>query len=219
MNLIAKSLKCALAVMWLCGCSTDSSYSDVTVDPARAQALDPAIPPTGRDLTPRTKSANEWSVELGANVDECRRLVKWSEVSAKELLSRYPFDSKMRFLPPERTVVWTDGKERSNGWSRYLFGVFFDERKTRLIDLIEVRDGFKFPRVAGEYHKNLLRLRPGMSVEEMQTRIGVDDCQYYKDSSAKWRIKFSYVGFNGEMFAIEAEASTGVILIAANRSI
>ena len=100
-----------------------------------------------------------------------------------------------------------------------MFAAFSDQRLTNLVDLVEVRDGFKYPRVAGVYYRNLLSIRNGLSVKELYQRVGVDDCQYYQDSEGKWRVRFSYVGFKGEMFAVEAHAANGIIIVSQDRSI
>ena len=178
-----------------------------------------ATPLMANVQTPPRRSANEWSIELGSTIADCRRRILWHEVPSKGMLSRYPFDQKLAFLIPSQTVVWSDGHERCNGWPRYLLGVFSGEAKDCLVDLIEVRDGFKIPRVSGVYQTNLYRLHPGMSTEELRTTVGIDDCRYERATGGTWRVVFAYLGFNGEQFVVEVDASSGIIVSVRNGAI
>lgn len=166
------------------------------------------------------KPPNEWGTETGETLAQCRRRIGWSEISTSQVLSTYPFDRMMGFVPTSRAVVWSDGKKRANGWPRYLFGVFSDEGKHHLIDLIELSDGSKIPRVAGVYNANLEALRAGISVQDLRRSVGVeDDCEYESSANGKWLVRLRYQGFWGKMFVIEVDAATGIVVSAGNKAI
>ena len=158
-------------------------------------------------------------VELGATVEECRRAIPWPEENAIRFLTTYPFDQKFPFVTVEKAVVWTNEKKESDGWPTHIIGVFADVEKTRLLDLIEIRNGQRRPLVAGVYQQNLLAIRKGMLVEDMYRLVGKDDCEYYLGEGQQWCVRFVFAGYRGTLFVIEAEAQSGKVFAASERSI
>ncbi len=161
---------------------------------------------------------NDWKIEIGNSLPDCRQNMRWAEVPAKEFLSRYPFDRQLCFLNPETTVIWTDNIVRQNSWPTYVIGVFGDTNKTHLVDLLRIRDGFKCPQVNGVYNKTLAGIREGMSINSVYEKIGVEECDYFLHKDGRWHVRFLYYGLNGS-YIIEADAATGVVLSAKNGTI
>lgn len=161
----------------------------------------------------KAKPSNQFGVELGDSLRVCREKIHQQEVSAKEFLSQYPFTNLFCFLRTETTVVWSDEKPRADGWPIYVIGVFSDATKTKLTDFLRIGDGHKFALIKGDYANALVSLKKGMTVEQMFALVGKHDCEYTRNSDGKWIVRFwSYQGFHGRQYVVEADAATGVIL-------
>jgi len=164
----------------------------------------------------RGKPSNTWGIELGEGLPSCRLKVNWKEIPARDILEKDPFRRTLCFLRPEASAAWTDGVTNSSGWPSFLVAVFSTPRKDALSDLLELRSAFLYPRVHGEYEKNLRSICPGWRMTDVYKAVGQERCDYYLDSNGRWRVRFVYFGFGGTFFGIEADAGSGVVLKASD---
>ena len=163
------------------------------------------------------------SVKLGASLEHCRSAITYRELrsaEATELLKRDPWvETHCYLLTPlkaKRLVVWTDDKEAYLGWPVYVFGTFSEDGK--LIDLIGSHFGHTTPLVPGTYATRVASLKKGMNVAEMFELVGRQNPTYRK-KDGKWIVEFSYSGYPGQFYYVEADAATGIITLAGNGTI
>jgi hypothetical protein len=163
-------------------------------------------------------------VTLEQPIKECRSAIKYRELPSSEatkLLNRYPWDKTHCFLHDPlkdgRVVVWTDDKKTYLGWPMYVFGTFSKEGK--LVDLIGSHYGYTIPLINGTYAKRVVSLRKGMSVTEMYGLVGTQKPTYKENKDGKWIVEFTYNGYPGQFYHVEADAATGIITLAGNWTI
>lgn len=162
-------------------------------------------------------------VKLGATIEQCRSAIKYRELrpaEAAELLNRHPWlETHCYLLAPlkaGRVVVWTDDKEAYLGWPMYVFGTFSEDGK--LIDLVGSHFGYTDPLVPGTYATRVASLKKGMNVTEMFKLVGRQN-PTYREKDGKWIVEFSYNGYPGQFYHVEADAATGIITLAFNGTI
>ena len=160
----------------------------------------------------------------GDSFAKCREQIRLRELTAEkahELLNSYPFDDTHLFLKlplkEKRLVVWSDDKVDHRGWPLYIFGSFSPEGK--LIDLIGTRYSDTSPLVPGIYAKRVASIAKGMSVTKMYELIGKQNPEYFRSKNGKWIVRFTYNGYPGQFYIIEADARTGIITSAYNGTI
>lgn len=162
-------------------------------------------------------------VKLGATREQCRSAIKYRELrpaEATELLTRHPWvETHCYLLGPlkgGRLVVWTDDKEVYLGWPMYVFATFSEDGK--MMDLVGSHFGYTDPLVPGTYATRVASLKKGMNVAEMYELVGRRD-PTYRRKDGKWIVEFSYNGYPGQFYHVEADAATGIITYAANVTI
>jgi hypothetical protein len=162
-------------------------------------------------------------VELGATLAQCRSAIKYRELrpaQAVELLNRHPWvETHCYLLAPlkaGRVVVWTDDKEACLGWPMYVFATFSEDGK--MIDLVGSHFGYTDPLVRGTYATRVASLKKGMSVTKMYELVGRQNPTYRK-KDGKWIVEFTYNGYPGQFYYVEADAATGIITLARNGTI
>ena len=162
-------------------------------------------------------------VKLGATLEQCRSAIKYRELrpaEASELLNRHPWVEThcylLASLKAGRVLAWTDDKEAYLGWPMYVFGTFSEDGK--MIDLIGSHHGYTDPLVPGTYSTRVANLKKGMQVTEMYERVGRQNPTYRK-KDGRWVVEFTYNGYPGQFYHVEADAATGIITLAANGTI
>jgi hypothetical protein len=133
-------------------------------------------------------------------------------------LGTYPFKG---MIPCTNASVVSEWRAKSSGgrWPSVLFVVFSDSSKTNTVDVLQSDGTSVLPLVEGEYHRNLLRIRTGDSIDTVYRLLGRMDCEYTRGVDGKWRAKFIYRGARGEYICIEADAGSGVVLKVADVTI
>ena len=162
-------------------------------------------------------------VKLGATLQQCRSAIKYRELSAAQataLLNRHPWVKTHCYLldplKAGRVAVWTDDKESYLGWPMYVFATFSEDGK--MIDLVGSHSGYTAPLVPGTYANRVGSLKKGMSVAKMYELVGQQNPTYRKKDD-KWVVEFTYNGYPGRFYVIEADAATGIITYAADGTI
>lgn len=163
------------------------------------------------------------NVKLGATLEQCRSAITYRELRSTEtteLLNRHPWvETHCYLLAPlkaGRVVVWTDDKATYLGWPMYVFGTFSEDG--RMVDLVGSHFGYTDPLVPGTYATRVASLKKGMNVTEMYELVGRQNPTYRK-KDGKWIVEFSYNGYLGQFYHVEADAATGVITLAGNWTI
>jgi len=159
------------------------------------------------------------SAHLGASLASFGNPLGWRRLPPEDFISEDAFSKMLCFLAPEKCIAWTDQNPRPNGWPTYMVAVFSDKNRTNLVDLIRVRDGDKAPLLPGSYERSLETIKPGTTIKDMYSRIGVRDCEYYLKEGNTWCVRFVYFGYRNAIFVYEATAATGVIFSAGDRGI
>jgi len=107
---------------------------------------------------------------------------------------------------------WQSRKTAAGAWPSVLFVVFSDHRKTNVIDVLQCDGTSVQPLVDGLYNRNLLAIHKGDSIDRVYAVLGRKDCDYARGPDAKWRVRFTYLGYGGKFKRIEADAATGLVL-------
>jgi hypothetical protein len=90
--------------------------------------------------------------------------------------------------------------------------VFSDAKKTNTIDVLQSNGTSVMPWVKGEFHRNLLSIRKGDSMDKVYRLLGRPDCQYERGPDGKWVVKFTFQDADGRFIRIEADAGMGVVV-------
>ena len=136
----------------------------------------------------------------------------FSLVETNRCVGQYPFTQILPYTNRASTAEWRSNIPDENGPAELIVGLFSDGNKTNLIDALSFRNGHVEPVVDGAYNRRLFSLAKGDSMQRVYNELGKRDCEYNKDRTGKWRVKFIYYGLGGRAVVIEADAASGRIL-------
>jgi hypothetical protein len=147
-------------------------------------------------------------LELGDSLKTCRSKIGFSETNSSEIISRFP---QISFLPPEATAMWVFEEDSPVSSKIYLFARFEDSRMKKVVDVIELNRGAKFPLVSGLYQQGLQSIKAGANVQELFDVCGAVTGSYFRATNGVWKVRLNYVGRGHDIFIFEADAGTGRI--------
>lgn len=127
---------------------------------------------------------------------------------------RYPFRDWLPCIDSAVVSEWRSSDVEADGWPLIVFVIFESPNKLALVDAFRWRNGDIRPIVDGVYNRNLRSVKMGDSMEVVYRVLGKRECVYFKGADGKWRVRFSYWGYGGRSFVIEADAASGVVLYA-----
>lgn len=130
------------------------------------------------------------------------KLVDWNSLTNHQRLD---------FLRGQRCSAWLTGLPRHES-EGYVVAVF--SAANTLTDLLRFEPQDRvFPLVKGTYAERLRSIKKGMNVDELYRLIGATmPYSYFRDTSGKWRVRFSYQGFGPDFWGFDADAASGTIL-------
>jgi hypothetical protein len=125
-------------------------------------------------------------------------------------------------LPYTNKVViseWRAKDVNPDEMPELVFAVFSSAEKTNLIDALWYKSDNIRPLVDGVYNQHLHAIKRGDSVEEVYSKVGKDNCEYFRGTDGKWCVRFVYWGHEGRMIVIEVDAAEGIVTNAADGTI
>lgn len=145
---------------------------------------------------------------------DIRSQLGWRELPASQFFPSYPDPAQLSFLQPELSVVFANDHRAKDQVPAYVIAVLDPADRTTAVDLIEIRQGHRYPLVEGLYARAMDSIRPGVTVSYVYSVLGREYAQYVLKANNVWEIRLIYQGFKCQSLCIRADAATGIVTYA-----